>query len=863
MKKYLNLLISVKTTMQSNRGQQQGRVNPFDLQNVIHIALNLSDPEDVSKQLTSLQPYSHKINCVLVYSKNPSRIFDAFLKHNFLTLLASQLWILPYSVSSQFCSKESPYNPRWPPKLVIQCILGWYGPEKVVELLPHIINSSLHQVRDQMNNEPVDGYQNILQRTASTLRGNMDRVYKTELTDSGVNGEWFDFKMNSHIERQLKSVLQISPYPSPATIWGNLGEFACTVKGWEGYGCKTQETNQNKVRVLGVYNPPYWLESDYSEKEGCLGLAYQARVFSQLEHIADNRNDLAQIRCVDGFGLELLRKLASDVGFKYTVVVLNNTQFRVRQNWSHVAQLVQYKNIGIVIGQIPASVDLMKRVSFSTPYRYDSLCITVQKRFQGATIDSFLRPLNVFMFVSIGISVNIVAVSITCLEWNSPFGLSPRGRNRDKVFSLPSGLTLCWSILLGHTVDTSTPKSWSARWLMNMWAALCVYFLASYTAKLAVYMIGRTTYVELSDINDPKILSGEVKLGTLSGSYAHEHLVTFYDFHTELTSDQEHHDKSDHDGKVKELRLYNNLSHALLSLQKGEIDGIVFQRGVMEHIVSSNFNCRLYIVGNPFGHLQYSIMFAKDDLESNTWFNRYLGIYHSNMQIEDMLDKWRRGAKCDSQMLTEPKLHVDHCKGVFLMLLLGIVLGMVGNVAEQMLARFVRRYQNNEKIVALLRPLSQRVYKCVQSDGFYMPGLGSIATSFSGFWTRAKESDEEVEANDTRKYPHPSLSGSAKIRQKRNQRPSNQVVIANTNTTKPSTFVSNRMFMAALKKQKVDRTISATESTCIQNSAVQSPLMPDCHTRKLSHISGASSELPTIYPVEDGNEDCERRSSLL
>ena len=41
------------------------------------------------------------------------------------------------------------------------------------------------------------------------------------------------------------------------------------------------------------------------------------------------------------------------------------------------------------------------------------------------------------------------------------------------------------------------------------------------------------------------------------------------------------------------------------------------------------------------------------------------------------------------------------------MLLLGIVLGMVGNVAEQMLARFVRRYQNNEKIVALLRPLSQ------------------------------------------------------------------------------------------------------------------------------------------------------------
>ena len=104
-----------------------------------------------------------------------------------------------------------------------------------------------------------------------------------------------------------------------------------------------------------------------------------------------------------------------------------------------------------------------------------------------------------------------------------------------------------------------------------------------------------------------QILSGEVKLGTLSGSYAHEHLVTFYDFHTELTSDQEHHDKSDHDGKVKELRLYNNLSHALLSLQLDSSSHCIFTNDdqyLMLHSLCSAFtggvfevvkNCRMLI----------------------------------------------------------------------------------------------------------------------------------------------------------------------------------------------------------------------------------------------------------------------------
>jgi hypothetical protein len=48
------------------------------------------------------------------------------------------------------------------------------------------------------------------------------------------------------------------------------------------------------------------------------------------------------------------------------------------------------------------------------------------------------------------------------------FRLTPKGRRRQKVFSLASALTLSWSILFSHTFKTKSPKCWSNRFLGNV-----------------------------------------------------------------------------------------------------------------------------------------------------------------------------------------------------------------------------------------------------------------------------------------------------------------------------------------------------------------------------------------------------------
>lgn len=114
-------------------------------------------------------------------------------------------------------------------------------------------------------------------------------------------------------------------------------------------------------------------------------------------------------------------------------------------------------------------------------------------------------PLHWSMWLGIFVSLHVTAVFLTLYEWHSPFGMTPRGRNRDRVFSFSSALNVCYAILFGRTVAIKPPKCWTGRLLMNLWAIFCLFCLSTYTANLAAVMVGEKTYEQLSGIHDPKV----------------------------------------------------------------------------------------------------------------------------------------------------------------------------------------------------------------------------------------------------------------------------------------------------------------------------------------------------------------------
>nr|XP_051697819.1 glutamate receptor ionotropic, NMDA 3B isoform X3 [Oryctolagus cuniculus] len=156
-------------------------------------------------------------------------------------------------------------------------------------------------------------------------------------------------------------------------------------------------------------------------------------------------------------------------------------------------------------------IDLLERLAEDAPFSFElyivgdgNLGILVRARDAASPIGAFMWPLHWSTWLGVFAALHLTALFLTLYEWRSPYGLTPRGRNRTTVFSYSSALNLCYAILFGRTVSSKTPKCPTGRFLMNLWAIFCLLVLSSYTANLAAAMVGDKTFEELSGIHDPK-----------------------------------------------------------------------------------------------------------------------------------------------------------------------------------------------------------------------------------------------------------------------------------------------------------------------------------------------------------------------
>ena len=71
------------------------------------------------------------------------------------------------------------------------------------------------------------------------------------------------------------------------------------------------------------------------------------------------------------------------------------------------------------------------------------------------------------------------------MEFNSPFGLNPKGRARIRNYTLGSGISMVMSLMFMHTMPAKSPKSWAGKWTQNFIAVFALIFIATYTAQMA------------------------------------------------------------------------------------------------------------------------------------------------------------------------------------------------------------------------------------------------------------------------------------------------------------------------------------------------------------------------------------------
>lgn len=214
-------------------------------------------------------------------------------------------------------------------------------------------------------------------------------------------------------------------------------------------------------------------------------------------------------KCCYGYCIDLLEKLAEDLRFDFDLYIVGDGKYGAWKNgrWTGLVGDLMSGAADMAVTSFSINSARSKVMDFTSPFFSTSLGILVRSKDTAAPIGAFMWPLHWSMWVGIFVALHLTALFLTLYEWKSPYGMTPHGRNRKKVFSYSSALNLCYAILFGRTVSSKTPKCWTGRFLMNLWAIFCLLVLSSYTANLAAVMVGEKTFEELSGIHDAKVSS--------------------------------------------------------------------------------------------------------------------------------------------------------------------------------------------------------------------------------------------------------------------------------------------------------------------------------------------------------------------
>ncbi|KAG5670729.1 hypothetical protein PVAND_000973 [Polypedilum vanderplanki] len=420
-------------------------------------------------------------------------------------------------------------------------------------------------------------------------------------------------------------------------------------------------------------------------------------------------------RCCYGLSMDLLDNVASELGFGYILYIVSDELFGSKQIVSNKKSNIHDFNRsqdpiqeqskerersarkfnkkqhdqpqwnGIIGDLVAGSADMSfaplsvskaraEVIDFSAPYFHSGISLLAAPK---ARIDiplfAFLMPFSPELWIGVFIWLNLTAIAVAIYEWLSPFGLNPWGRQRSKNFSLSSALWVMWGLLFGHLVAFKAPKSWPNKFLINVWGGFSVIFIASYTANIAALIAG-LFFQNSANTYDTSLLTQRVGIPRASAA---ESYIQRYDKHL---------------WERMKKYTFNSIEEGIQGLKNGTIDLLMADSPILDYYRGSDHGCNLRRIGENYVEDTYAIGMSKG-FPLKESISALIAKYSSNGYLDILVEKWYGGLPCyrdeDHIEIVQPRpLGVEAVAGVFLLLGLGMILGVFILVFEHMFFKY-------------------------------------------------------------------------------------------------------------------------------------------------------------------------------
>lgn len=417
----------------------------------------------------------------------------------------------------------------------------------------------------------------------------------------------------------------------------------------------------------------------------------------------------------EGFCIDLLKELANDLGFTYTIHVVRDNKYgsdNGNGSWDGMIGEIIRNEADMAVAPLTANFRRAEMVDFTKPFLSlgISIIFRIPEDFQP-DIFSFLNPLSLEIWFCIllsicGLTIGMYLVANTTPnEWNLNFSCctahqpypaakysSSSGTNLPTKIELSNNYSF-WNTLW-YVLSTMLkggcdfgPRAVSTRLLGASWWMFTLVIVSAYTANLAAVLTVSRPHIPIRDIDDLANQS-DISYGTINGGstmqfFQESKIAAHAKMWARMKETKAVFVRNNREGVEKVLR---------------ERYAFLMESSSLEYEVQQN--CNLTQIGGVLGSKGYGIALQKDS-EWTDRISRQILLYQKRGVIEMKKTKWWRskGASChgvgSSVKQQRISLNLQNVSGLFVILSTGLFLSIL-IVGIELYVRKKERHQADE-----------------------------------------------------------------------------------------------------------------------------------------------------------------------
>ncbi|XP_050521197.1 glutamate receptor ionotropic, kainate 2-like isoform X3 [Daktulosphaira vitifoliae] len=286
--------------------------------------------------------------------------------------------------------------------------------------------------------------------------------------------------------------------------------------------------HQEKIKKVGFWTPSTGINITkhsvfYGQQSSNVTLIVVTRIEKPYVMIKEDKNLTGNSK-YEGFCIDLLQRIASQVGFQYAITLVPDNKYGAydptTKQWNGIVRELIDKKADLALASMTINYARESVVDFTKPFMNTGIGILFKiPTNEPSKLFAFLNPLANSVWGFMVLAYLVVSLSMFFLARFSPYEWRPHSEeiHQEKRFTLSN----CFWFVAGVSLRKDTgimPKATSARILGGMWWFFTIIIIPSYTANLTAL---RTVERLQKPIQNVAELSSQEKIayGTLhSGS---------------------------------------------------------------------------------------------------------------------------------------------------------------------------------------------------------------------------------------------------------------------------------------------------------------------------------------------------------